>query len=400
VPRVRQVAYLVQRAHKPAALGRILDVEAPASAIVFCHTRVEVDELVEAIGARGYRAEGLHGGFAQEQRDRVMARFRARALDVLVATDVAARGLDVEHVSHVVNYDVPGDTESYVHRIGRTGRAGREGVAITLVEPRRQWLLRNIERAVAQPIAVAAVPTVADLRDRRLQRTRDALRAAVQAGGLDAFRQMVAGLAGECDLLDVAAAAASLVHAASRRDGGAGDDVEIPDAEPFEARRRTRVARDRGAGDDARGEAGGRPWQRRPSRAEQQWPAGAAGQGGGRGGRGEPGRPRGPAGGGRARLYVGIGRSAGLRPGDLVGAIANEAGVRGELIGPIEIAEDFALVGVPNDAAGHVVTALRRTKIRGRRAVVRRDGNRGDRDGDPGDADAAQGAGDAGPGAG
>ena len=125
--RVKQTAYVVPRAHKLAALSRILDLEDPASAIVFCRTRTEVDEISEKLNARGRRAEALHGGFSQEQRDRVMKRFRSGAADLLVATDVAARGLDVEQISHVFNYDVPSEAEAYVHRIGRTGRAGRAG---------------------------------------------------------------------------------------------------------------------------------------------------------------------------------------------------------------------------------------------------------------------------------
>ncbi len=139
---------MVRRNDKLAALCRILDLEDPTSALVFARTRGEVDDLAERLSGRGHDAAALHGGLSQEQRDRIMARFREGALDVLVATDVAARGLDIEHVSHVVNYDVPTDPESYVHRIGRTGRAGRDGVAITIVEPREHRLLRNIEKVV------------------------------------------------------------------------------------------------------------------------------------------------------------------------------------------------------------------------------------------------------------
>ena len=157
--RVRQVAYVVNRAHKMPALARVLDIEQPTSAIVFCRTRTEVDELSETLTARGLRAEALHGGLSQDQRDRVMQKFRARKVDLLIATDVAARGLDVKHVSHVVNFDVPVDAETYVHRIGRTGRAGREGVAITFAEPREHRLLRNIERQTNQKIEIAQVPT-------------------------------------------------------------------------------------------------------------------------------------------------------------------------------------------------------------------------------------------------
>src|SRR5262249_18612177 len=154
LPRVRQAAYVVPRAQKHAALARVLDMETPAAAIVFCRTRVEVDELTEELNAHGWRAEALHGGFAPEQRDPVMRRFGGGKVALLVATDVAARGLDVDHVSHVVNYDVPTEPDAYVHRIGRTGRAGREGVAITLVEPREQRLLRSIQHATRQTIEI------------------------------------------------------------------------------------------------------------------------------------------------------------------------------------------------------------------------------------------------------
>jgi ATP-dependent RNA helicase DeaD len=166
VPLVRQVAYVVQRAHKATALGRILDVEAPTAALVFCRTRDEVDRLTETLNGRGYRAEALHGGMNQEQRDRVMGRLRSGNAELLVATDVAARGLDIDQLTHVVNYDVPSAPESYVHRIGRVGRAGREGVAITLAEPREHRMLKTIERVTKRPIAMEKVPTVADLRAR------------------------------------------------------------------------------------------------------------------------------------------------------------------------------------------------------------------------------------------
>ena len=135
-PKVRQSAYIVPRAHKPAALGRLLDLESPTAAIVFCRTRDEVDTLTETLNGRGYRAEALHGGMTQEQRTRSIGRLKAGTIELLVATDVAARGLDVDVLTHVVNYDVPAAPEAYVHRIGRVGRAGREGVAITLAQPR------------------------------------------------------------------------------------------------------------------------------------------------------------------------------------------------------------------------------------------------------------------------
>src|SRR6516225_2674365 len=188
---VQQSAYVVPRGHKPAALGRVLDLEAPAAAVVFCRTRDEVDRLTETLNGRGYRAEALHGGMDQPQRDRVMSRLRGGSIELLVATDVAARGLDIEQLTHVVNYDVPSAPELYVHRIGRVGRAGREGAAITLVEPREHRMLKTIERATGQRIAAEKLPTVADLRARRLGVMRASLRDSLLKDDLDIFRAVV-----------------------------------------------------------------------------------------------------------------------------------------------------------------------------------------------------------------
>jgi ATP-dependent RNA helicase DeaD len=335
VPRVRQVAYLVQRQFKAEALGRVLDMETPTSAIVFCRTRIEVDELTEAMNAHGYRAEALHGGFAQEQRDRVMGRFRANKADLLIATDVAARGLDIQHVSHVVNFDVPTEPDGYVHRIGRTGRAGREGVAITFVEPREQRLLRNIQQATQQKIPVENIPTVADLRNRRLELTRASLRETLLAGELDVYRQLVTELASEHDAMDVAAAAVKLAHLASHQEGDQkGEEQDLPLVSAPAERHAPRDER----------------FERKSKK-------------------------RGPRAHGFevARLFIGAGRLDSLRPGDLVGAIANEAGIDGEAIGAIKIADRFALVEVPEEFAEIVIQALRNTQIRGRRVTVRRD---------------------------
>src|SRR4029453_3329937 len=154
LPLVRQSAYIVARAHKSAALGRVLDVEAPTAAIIFCRTREEVDQVTETLNGRGYRAEALHGGMSQDQRDRVMGRLRAGSTGLLVATDVAARGLDVEQLTHVGNYNVPAAPEGYVPRAGRAARAGREGAAITLAEPRESRMLKAIERLTRQRITL------------------------------------------------------------------------------------------------------------------------------------------------------------------------------------------------------------------------------------------------------
>jgi ATP-dependent RNA helicase DeaD len=325
-PLVEQRAYVVTRAHKPAALGRILDVETPAAALVFCRTRTEVDQLTETLNGRGYRAEALHGGMSQEGRDRVMARLRAGTAELLIATDVAARGLDVDLLTHVVNYDVPSAPDAYVHRIGRVGRAGREGVAITLAEPRELRLLGNIERATGRPIPVAKVPSVADLRARQMASTTAALREALAADDLDQFSSIVEAVG--ADVGDVARAAIKLAHEAR---AGDVDETEIPE---FVDRR------------------GGRQQPRRQA----------------------TGHPGGHVQGGRkTRLFIGLGRQDRIRPGDLVGAIANESDLSGGDIGPIKITDKFSTVDVPEAAADAVIAAIKQTTIKGHRPTIRRD---------------------------
>ena len=376
-PRVRQTAYIVQRAHKVAALGRVLDLESPTLAIVFARTRTEVDDLAEKLRGRGYQVEALHGGLSQDQRDRVMKRVRGggkrsgkastgASVDLLVATDVAARGLDVEHLSHVVNFDVPASPESYVHRIGRTGRAGREGVAITLVEPREHRLLRNIEQLTKQKIDVATMPTPMDVRARRLDLTRGALRAALEEGQLESFRVVTDALASEFDPMDVAAAAVKLAHQSLQADA-AQDDEHIPSID-LSARREPWARAGKGAG---------KPVGKRYGEARE--PAAVAPRGHARapsatthktaGGKGKP-SARSPA---MVRVFVGAGHDAGLRPADLVGAIANEAGVSAREIGAIEIEDRFSLVEVSDHVAEDAIRALRNTSLRGQRVAVRRD---------------------------
>ncbi|WP_329790450.1 DEAD/DEAH box helicase [Lentzea sp. DG1S-22] len=327
-PRVRQTAYLVRREHKPAALGRVLDVESPTAAVVFCRTRDEVDQLTETLNGRGYRAESLHGGISQEQRDRVMSRLRSGTADLLVATDVAARGLDIEQLTHVVNYNVPSAPEAYTHRIGRVGRAGREGVAITLVEPRENSLLKTIERVTKTKIPMEKVPTVADLRARQLELTRSSLQESLMEDDLSRFRVVVETLADEFDVMDIALAAVKLAHEAS---GAAADEEEIPEVRPREDRPRRDGA-----------PAGPRRERRGPSE-------------------------------GMTRLFLGAGRSSGIRPQDIVGAITGETNLKGRDIGAIEIADRFSLVEVPGPSANDVIEQLRDATIKGKRVTIRRE---------------------------
>jgi ATP-dependent RNA helicase DeaD len=216
LPRVRQTAYIVTRAQKMDAFGRVLEFEDPKSAIVFCRTRVEVDQLTDTLQAHGYEAQALHGGMDQRQRDRVMQAFRAGRADMLVATDVAARGLDIPHVSHVINFDVPTAPDVYVHRIGRTGRAGREGAAISFVDHRERRVIRTIEQATKQPIEVLPLPTAADLRARRLESIRTTLADRIVEGGLDGVKAFVTAMAQDYDLIDIAAAAIALSNERDR----------------------------------------------------------------------------------------------------------------------------------------------------------------------------------------
>jgi ATP-dependent RNA helicase DeaD len=309
VPSVTQTYYEVAGRMKLDALGRILDVEEPGSTIIFCRTKRDVDELVQALQGRGYSAEPIHGDIQQTQRERVLRRFREGQTEVLVATDVAARGLDIPAVSHVINYDVPEDPDSYVHRIGRTGRMGREGEAITLVSPRELRQLRFIERMIGRRIKPMRVPSLADVEARRRQAFKDSIVKALSGDGLDPYLMLVDELAEEYDPAEIAAAAIKLATAG---DGTAPS-------------RETKRQQDHAMAGDGRG-------------AES----------------------------GMARLFVNIGRQDGVRPGDFVGAIANEAGIPGNAIGAIDLFDTYSFVEVPQSEAQRVVATLQRTTIRGR----------------------------------
>jgi ATP-dependent RNA helicase DeaD len=301
VPQTEQTYYEVLPRAKLEALTRVLDLEIPTSAIIFCRTKREVDELTEQLQARGYPAEALHGDLSQTQRDRVMARFRSGQDEILVATDVASRGLDVENVSHVINYDIPGDPESYVHRIGRTGRAGRTGVAITLTTPRERRHLRAIERATGQRMERRGVPTLEQIEERERQMLGDSLAEIIEQEDLETSMMIVDELAAYFDPSEIAAAAVSLLM----REHGSDHQEEI------------------------------------------QAVATAT----------EPGM---------TRLYLDLGRTDGIRPMDVVGAIANEAKIPGKSIGQIEIADRYTLVDVPTQFAERVIRALDRARLRGK----------------------------------
>ena len=330
MPLVRQVAYIVGRGQKMTALGRILDFEGPKSAIVFCRTRIEVDELTDTLNAHGYGAQALHGGMVQKQRDRVMQLFRSEQADILVATDVAARGLDIDHVSHVINFDLPTAPEVYVHRIGRTGRIGREGMAITLANPREHRFLKFVEALTKQKIEILNLPTEADLKKRRLEATKETLREQLAEGGLEEVRDIVESLVQDFDILDIAAAAVKMIHDAFDKGTGDGEVDEIREEIP-------RPGRD--SGRDERG-----PRDIRAPRPRQSGPM--------------------------MLLRLSVGKDESIRPADLVGAIAGEAKISSSAIGAIKIHDDYSLVEVPAELSDKIIAALRTTKIRGHKVTI------------------------------
>jgi ATP-dependent RNA helicase DeaD len=326
---------VVGKNYRAAALGRILDMESPTLAIVFARTRTEVDELSETLRGRGYSVEALHGGLDQQQRDRVMKRARSGAVDVIVATDVAARGIDIDHLTHVINFGIPYSAETYVHRIGRTGRAGREGSAITILEPRETRLLRNIERETKQKISILSVPTVTDVHAKRLDLTKASIHEILAADeGLDRYYPVIESLADEFDLLKVAAAAVKLANEENMTDS---DEIVIPNALTNPERKRKDRERT--------------PVKKAKFASE-----------------------------GMVRLFFSAGRDIGVRPQDIVGAIANEAGVSSKKIGAIDISDKFSLVEVDDDIAQAVIKALRDVYIKGKQVIVRHDRPKSERD--------------------
>jgi ATP-dependent RNA helicase DeaD len=405
-PKVRQVAYIVPRGKKLEALGRVLDMENPGASLIFCRTRNEVDHLTDRLGAQGYRARALHGGVDQDMRGRVIKQLRDGSVDLVIATDVAARGLDIDNLELVVNFDAPTSPDSYVHRIGRVGRAGREGVAITLADPRESRLLQQFERATKSKITLAQVPTVADLRARRLELTRAALHEAILAGGLEHYHVAVETLAQEHSLMDIALAAVKLAHQAS---GGEAepDEAEEPrpprqearpavrDVKPVRPPMKPPVVESKPARPQMARvvvehmPVTTAPAPRPPEIKPVEPPALAAEPSAGK-----PIEPpaivtapepksakppkevtrddsRPPLTGRTSRIYIGAGRSTGVLPQNLVGAITAE-GITGNAIGSIEISDKYSVVELPETLIDDALRVLKNSTIKGKKFVSRR----------------------------
>ena len=373
-PQVRQTAYFVHRDHKIAAIARLIDFENPSAALVFCRTRMDADGLSDTLNERGYKPESLHGGLSQEQRDRVMKKFRNGAVNLLIATDVAARGLDIHHLSHVINFSVPEAPETYIHRIGRVGRAGREGVAITMVEPREQFQLRNIERIARTRINVETLPNVAQLQAKRLERTRNEIQELVEAGGLEDYKAVLEPLIGKkFSIVDLALAAVKLAHSAGKPDD-ITEEIPVPMMRDSRPNNGPSYNAPRGNDRDRRppqGSFNGGNYNSGPSAGPMNAPAG---NGGGNFNAG-PGPGPGPrtAARGMARIFISAGRDVGVTRRDIVDAIESEVGIGSRDIGPIDIAERFTLVDVPGEVSDFAIESLSGIRLRGRKVTARRD---------------------------
>ncbi|MEP9363099.1 DEAD/DEAH box helicase [Nocardioides sp. CN2-186] len=329
-PNITQRYLLVSYPQKVDALTRILEVENFEGMIVFVRTKNETETLAEKLRARGFSAMAINGDVAQNQRERTVNQLKSGKLDILVATDVAARGLDVERISHVVNYDIPTDTESYVHRIGRTGRAGRSGDAISFVTPRERYLLKHIEKATRQPLTQMQLPTADDVNATRLSRFDDQITAALeQTTRIEAFRDIVAHYVREHDVPEADVAAALAVVAQ-------GDTPLLID--PNEVVRPPRDDRPARTDRPDRGDRGSRP-ERRP--------------------RGRTDVPM-------ATYRIAVGKRHKVEPRQIVGAIANEGGLSRQDFGHIDIRADHSLVELPADLPGGAWDKLRGTRISGK----------------------------------
>jgi ATP-dependent RNA helicase DeaD len=335
---IRQRYWVVSGVHKLDALTRILEAETFDGMLVFTRTKQSTVELAERLEARGFAAAALNGDMLQKDRERTVQRLKSGSLDILVATDVAARGLDVERIGHVVNYDVPYDTESYIHRIGRTGRAGRKGEAILFITPRERNMLRYIERATRSPLEPMDLPTIADVNEQRVARFRQRITEALAAGQADVFVSLVEEYEREHNVpaIEIAAALASLLQGGSplllkEKDRESSADARDSMGEPANEARHKPARRERRPSAHVSGD------ETPPRLAEEDTET--------------------------FRLEVGY--VHGVKPGNIVGAIANVAGLDGKQIGHVDIREDHTFVGLPKGMPSPIMLELKKTRVAG-----------------------------------
>ena len=335
---IRQRYWVVSGVHKLDALTRILEAETFDGMLVFTRTKQSTVELAERLEARGFAAAALNGDMLQKDRERTVQRLKSGSLDILVATDVAARGLDVERIGHVVNYDVPYDTESYVHRIGRTGRAGRKGEAILFITPRERNMLRYIERATRSPLEPMDLPTIADVNEQRVARFRQRITEALAAGQADVFVSLVEEYEREHNVpaIEIAAALASLLQGGSplllkEKDRESSPDARDSMGEPANEARHKPARRERKPSASVSGDE-------TPSRLAEE---------------------------DTETFRLEVGYVHGVKPGNIVGAIANVAGLDGKQIGHVDIREDHTFVGLPKGMPSPIMLELKKTRVAG-----------------------------------
>ncbi|RRJ82669.1 DEAD/DEAH box helicase [Aestuariirhabdus litorea] len=344
---IRQRYWQVSGLHKLDALTRILEVEPFEAVLVFVRTKTSTVDLAEKLSARGYACEALNGDIPQNQRERTVDRLKKGALDILIATDVVARGLDVERISHVVNFDIPYDVESYVHRIGRTGRAGRKGEALLFVAPRERRMLKTIERVTRQPIAPMEIPSAVDINQHRISRFKQQILDTLENQNIDLYHRMVAELSEdqEIDPLAIAAALASLTQK--------GKPFLLNENEPKPRKESVRVV---DAAPAKRPERAKRNDERKKPKSTSDRPLPL---------KDHPEVVM-------ERFKVDVGYEHGVKPGNLVGAIANEAEIDSQFIGHIEIFDDFSTVDLPEGMPKETFEALRRTWVCQQKLNIRR----------------------------
>ena len=344
---IRQRFWMVKGTHKLDALTRILEAEDFDAMLVFVRTKTATLELADKLEARGYATEALNGDIAQKSRERTIDRLKKGKIDIVVATDVAARGLDVERISHVINYDIPTEAESYIHRIGRTGRAGREGDAILFVSPRERWMLRVIEKSTRQKLEMMNLPTTQDITHRRITEFKQRITDTLTSEDLSLYKDVVDQYRQEMDepALDIAAALAAMLHkdrplkAAKNEEKGREESDKNPaDRKQGRVEKKSRVIpkEDREIERDA------------PKRKEKERPL-----------------PR-----GMERFSIAVGHAHGVKPGEIVGAIASEGGLEGKFIGNITIEDEYSTVDLPTGMPDEIYQHLKKTRVGGRKLEI------------------------------
>jgi ATP-dependent RNA helicase DeaD len=342
VEKTEQQYLIVHHSHKLDTLTRILEVEQFEGMIVFVRTKSSTVELAERLEARGFSAYALNGDLNQTLREKTINRFKRGDIDILVATDVAARGLDVERVSHVINYDIPYDTESYVHRIGRTGRAGREGKAILFVTPKERRLLRAIEKSNRQALTVITVPTGEQVSEQRVARFQEKLLATLQTQDLTTFRELIEQLAHDTEI-EIGEIAAALAWQAQKTRPLFPTFKPLPDANKSSKPERNAKKSNNSRRDDKTRETSGSPSKRSKSKRKSSLDGLAM-----------------------VRYRIEAGDSHDVKPGDIVGALANEAGIEGKHIGAIEIQDEFTTVELPEGMPKEIFQHLKKVRVRQR----------------------------------